>query len=72
MEVADEIKSAKDMGEAPSAVRETVPTEPVPTAAADAPTQKIDKLKVKSKSASGSEKIKQKGDEPEVATARDY
>ena len=58
VEVVDEIKSAKDMADAPDEA-----PEPTPAATEAAPV--VDKLKVKTKGKDGTEKIKQKGDVPE-------
>ncbi len=57
VEVVDEIKSAKDMADAPDEA-----PEPVPAAAEMTPA--VDKLKVKTKGKEGTEKLKQKGDAP--------
>ncbi|MBF9236631.1 hypothetical protein I2I05_04410 [Hymenobacter sp. BT683] len=65
VEVADEIKSAKDMGAAPKEVKEDEPAEPASNADTAAPAPAIDKLKVKTKGADGTEKIKQKGSTPQ-------
>ncbi|WP_051718964.1 zinc dependent phospholipase C family protein [Hymenobacter sp. IS2118] len=59
IEVADEIKPAKDMGAAPKEVKEDEPAEPAPEAE-PAPAPVVDKMKVKTKSAKGTEKTKQK------------
>ena len=64
IEVADEIKSAKDMAEPPAEAAEPAPTAPAiappPPSAAPA----TDKIKIKIKGAEGSEKVKLKGDAP--------
>ena len=60
VEVADEIKSAKDMADSPGEA-----AEPAPASSSGEATPAIDKLKVKSKGKNGTEKIKQKGDAPQ-------
>ena len=60
VEVADEIKSAKDMADSPGEA-----AEPAPAPSSGEATPAIDKLKVKSKGKDGTEKIKQKGDAPQ-------
>ena len=62
VEVADEIKSAKDMADSPG---EAAGPAPAPTSSSGEATPAIDKLKVKSKGKDGTEKIKQKGDAPQ-------
>ncbi|MDB5234543.1 MAG: hypothetical protein JWR44_1536 [Hymenobacter sp.] len=63
VETADEIKSAKDMAEPAGEATEAAPLAPEATPAA-APAPAADKVKVKTKGADGSEKIKQKGSAP--------
>ena len=62
VEVADEIKSAKDMADSPS---EAAGPAPAPASSSGEATPAIDKLKVKSKGKDGTEKIKQKGEAPQ-------
>ena len=62
VEVADEIKSAKDMADSPG---EAAGPAPAPASSSSEATPAIDKLKVKSKGKNGTEKIKQKGDAPQ-------
>jgi hypothetical protein len=62
VEVADEIKSAKDMVDSPGEAAEPAPA---PASSSGEATPAIDKLKVKSKGKDGTEKIKQKGDAPQ-------
>ena len=62
VEVADEIKSAKDMADSPG---EAAGPAPAPASSSGEATPAIDKLKVKSKGKDGTEKIKQKGDAPQ-------
>ena len=59
VEVADEIKSAKDMADSPGEAAEPAPA---PASSSGEATPAIDKLKVKSKGKNGTEKNKQKGD----------
>jgi hypothetical protein len=69
-EVTEVIKSAKDAAEAPAdADDEPTPAAAEPASAAPAPAQSapapvVDKLKVKTKGAAGTEKVKQKGVKP--------
>ena len=62
VEVADEIKSAKDMADSPG---EAAGPAPAPASSSSEATPAIDKLKVKIKGKNGTEKIKQKGDAPQ-------
>ena len=62
VEVADEIKSAKDMADSPGEAAEPAPA---PASSSGEATPAIDKLKVKSKGKDGTKKNKQKGDAPQ-------
>ena len=60
VEAVDEIKSAKDMTEAPAEAAEAAPAVAAPARASATSTAPVEKIKVKTKTKAGSEKTKQK------------